>query len=778
MNTNVIYNLYKKIEKQNSGAHLVRFDLHIHSPGSNDFAAQNMDEERQFFSILNEAQENEIEIIAITDHNTFKGYNKLREILSRSSWNVKKEYQNILILCGIEITCYSNHILAIFDSDFSEDSQNNFLHEIGIDKDSEGTENAMADEFGPSKLLEKINDYGGITIFAHADSPKGFFYSYCRSKGDPKSDISFEGKSLAKIVKSPYLYGIQYCGSYGKSKIEQVLLNKDYRRKDRSLPFLKFSDSHGLTTTGQYNGKSGKPIGSCFSLAKLSYKSFNAIKMALTDPDVRIMQNEIKITNPYIIGCSIKSHILKDENAEYASFRFNSEMNCIIGARGTGKSTLLGIIQEVIKGNNSIYDSNDNEFKNSRYDEAVVFIYFETNIYAVAYNTFTEQKKVYIKSNRKFIPYNKSANFLRLFLTKGYLQRELYEYSLNSNKILDIIDDFLMWKEYESYGTLVGTINENLNLFNSKFNNYHSYCNKRLVDYINDENLRNLYLQTFDNVLTAKSKLFKMREVLVKELNRISKGKLKLSLTYKLNSDSQKYIIEDISERATKAAGKYYDYKISLQKFLSSIIQRAKIRNKFDFFMLLITNKNQVVINEYKLKDSKLINEYLNSIRNVTHQVELMIFFENGIRMDYNVNTGIEKTEAIYRPNYQLSLGQNAVALLLIILSASEQMNDNRPLIMDQPEDDLDNSYIFNTLVNEFRKSKSRRQIIISTHNANIPVSSDSENILVLQYNGLFGHLFCNGSLDNPRISKSVLDILEGGELAIRSRNNKYQNIR
>ena len=96
---------------------------------------------------------------------------------------------------------------------------------------------------------------------------------------------------------------------------------------------------------------------------------------------------------------------------------------------------------------------------------------------------------------------------------------------------------------------------------------------------------------------------------------------------------------------------------------------------------------------------------------------------------------------------------------------------------MDQPEDDLDNSYIFNTLVEEFRHSKNERQIIISTHNANIPVASDAENILVLKYNGDFGYLYKNGSLDNPDISNSVLDILEGGELAMRSRNEKYKNI-
>ena len=97
---------------------------------------------------------------------------------------------------------------------------------------------------------------------------------------------------------------------------------------------------------------------------------------------------------------------------------------------------------------------------------------------------------------------------------------------------------------------------------------------------------------------------------------------------------------------------------------------------------------------------------------------------------------------------------------------------------MDQPEDDLDNSYIYNALVKQFRDNKKNTQLIISTHNANIPVASDSENIIVLEYNGQYGYLSQSGSIENPRISHSILNILEGGELAIKSRNEKYKNIK
>ena len=119
-------------------------------------------------------------------------------------------------------------------------------------------------------------------------------------------------------------------------------------------------------------------------------------------------------------------------------------------------------------------------------------------------------------------------------------------------------------------------------------------------------------------------------------------------------------------------------------------------------------------------------------------------------------------------------MGQNAVALLLLILNAAYNMDDTRPLLMDQPEDDLDNSYIFSTLVKEFRKSKQKRQVIISTHNPNIPVAADAENILVLRYNGRHGYLSDNGAIDSEKIAGAVLEIMEGGREAIKRRIGKY----
>lgn len=119
----------------------------------------------------------------------------------------------------------------------------------------------------------------------------------------------------------------------------------------------------------------------------------------------------------------------------------------------------------------------------------------------------------------------------------------------------------------------------------------------------------------------------------------------------------------------------------------------------------------------------------------------------------------------------QLSKGQRATALLLLLLSASDA-----PLIIDQPEDDLDNNFIYKGVVRHLRKLKGKRQIIASTHNANVPVLGDAELIVVLENDGNHGCPSDSGvgSLDDRTIRSLAENILEGGPAAFNARQHLY----
>ena len=122
-----------------------------------------------------------------------------------------------------------------------------------------------------------------------------------------------------------------------------------------------------------------------------------------------------------------------------------------------------------------------------------------------------------------------------------------------------------------------------------------------------------------------------------------------------------------------------------------------------------------------------------------------------------------------------LSTGQKATAVLLLLL-----LESGAPLIVDQPEDDLDNRFITEGIVPRMREGKQRRQFIFSTHNANIPVLGDAELIIGLSTTEKKGSVRAHvdpahaGSIDTDSVRELVEEILEGGHEAFEKRRRKY----
>ncbi len=129
-------------------------------------------------------------------------------------------------------------------------------------------------------------------------------------------------------------------------------------------------------------------------------------------------------------------------------------------------------------------------------------------------------------------------------------------------------------------------------------------------------------------------------------------------------------------------------------------------------------------------------------------------------------------------PIEHLSPGTRGIVLLLLYLAID--VADRRPLVIDQPEDNLDPQSVQQDLVPHFREARKRRQIIIVTHNANLVVNTDVDQVIVASAApASAGQLpvitYTCGSLENPSIRKAVCDILEGGERAFMERERRYR---
>jgi len=124
-----------------------------------------------------------------------------------------------------------------------------------------------------------------------------------------------------------------------------------------------------------------------------------------------------------------------------------------------------------------------------------------------------------------------------------------------------------------------------------------------------------------------------------------------------------------------------------------------------------------------------------------------------------------------FRVLNKLSTGQQCTAILHLLL-----LQNKDPLIMDQPEDNLDNAFIADRIVKELRTAKISRQFVFATHNANIPVFGDAEWIGVFHSSGVQAYMpeETQGAIDVPGVRDKAANILEGGKAAFNQRKVKY----
>lgn len=127
---------------------------------------------------------------------------------------------------------------------------------------------------------------------------------------------------------------------------------------------------------------------------------------------------------------------------------------------------------------------------------------------------------------------------------------------------------------------------------------------------------------------------------------------------------------------------------------------------------------------------------------------------------------------SVFKPLSTASAGQKTAAILTFLLSFGDE-----PLLLDQPEDDLDNRLVYDLVVKGLKKAKEKRQIIVVTHNANIPVNGDAEYILSMDSTTTDIKVLHSGTVENSAIKKEICDVMEGSEKAFQLRSERYKTI-
>jgi DNA repair exonuclease SbcCD ATPase subunit len=174
---------------------------------------------------------------------------------------------------------------------------------------------------------------------------------------------------------------------------------------------------------------------------------------------------------------------------------------------------------------------------------------------------------------------------------------------------------------------------------------------------------------------------------------------------------------------------------------------------------------------EKSLREHSLVaSTEVDKFREWASKISAWLYGTDHISINYGVQyDGIEIQ--------QLSPGTRGIVLLLLYLAIDKE--DYRPLIIDQPEENLDPKSIFDELVPRFKAAKLRRQIIIVTHNANLVVNTDADQVIIAscgtRKNQLPEITYLSGGLENSEIRAGVCEILEGGEEAFKERAKRLR---
>lgn len=276
------------------------------------------------------------------------------------------------------------------------------------------------------------------------------------------------------------------------------------------------------------------------------------------------------------------------------------------------------------------------------------------------------------------------------------------------------------------------------------------------------EQIKELYIQLVKNKISQKNRYEELKLQLENDSN------IKFEVKIEINEEKL-FKIEDtiISHNQGNSQEKI---KIEIRnRFINELIKvdKSNVDDEFENLKSLIDWVNRGTFVQDLFGSNRTTDSLLKKIYSLDE-------LYNWIFDDYyEVNYFIKFKK---RPLEALSPGQKGLVLMKIFLKLD---NSNKPLLIDQPEDNLDNKSVYLDLVEDIKDIKKKRQIIIATHNPNLVVNTDSEQVIVAKFedNPNTGEpkiKYYSGALENISVRKDVCDILEGGDRAFIKREERY----
>ena len=846
-------------------------------------------------TIIEKADEHDISILAITDHNDASNVGYFREAAVGT---------DITIFPGFEIASSEGiHVLCIYPPNTDEDQLGRFLGEFGIHKVGSSPDLSNESFVG---VLARVRDQGGISLAAHATHDKGLLKT-------------LTGQARINAWRSQDLLAIQI-----PSSIQALPMNYRQIVTNQSPQYLRPNPASDSQTVAVLNAKDivkpedlDDPGATC--LIKMSEVSIEGLRQAFLDPDSRIRLNSDVEPDRY---AELLTIAWEGGFLDGATVRLNMNLNVLVGGRGTGKSTVIeslryvlgldaigveaarthrGIVKQVLRGgtkislrvrcvrparrdyliertvpNPPVVRDENSEVSNLLPAEILprVEVYGQHEI-----SELTKSREKLTRLLNRFVGSDQTLDRQKADMRRDLEQtrralldahREIAEIEERLDS-LPAIEETL--KRFEEAGLedrlreqsllvreerLLESIPERISAFRECLEVLRQELPIDRV-FLSPKALKDLpgraILEAANEIIERLSLDLEQATKLIEEaLERAERGIDSIRSRWgerKRDVDAAYHrILRDLQRSAVDGAefirlrkeieslrplgqrlpvlqqieGDHRDHRRTLlaewedlkaeefrrldraakevnRKLARQVqVEVAAAGDQEPLFELLrreIGGRLSNVISAIKQQEIFSLPEFVErcqrgadtlmttygiptgqatKLAGVPPEVLMLIEeLELPPTTSVRLNTAPSDAQPVWHTLEELSAGQKATAVLLLLLLESDA-----PLIVDQPEDDLDNRFITESIVPRIREEKNKRQFIFSTHNANIPVLGDAELIIGLTARGEGGqgqarisseHL---GSIDAQSVRELVEELLEGGKDAFEKRRLKY----
>lgn len=775
-----------------------KVDLHIHTDFSNKTKINDYDGEFDLLKLKDKLLENEVKLFSLTDHNI------INTAAYKSYYESEQENDpSLLVGCEFDIKVDQNdgsfltyHTLLIFNENTFEKAEeisvsinNHFIDKSVKDKDRFLTLDEIFDLFG------KYNFF----FIPHAGGHKNIIDAHKNIDITKAQEMVLLMESAHEKVKEKFKQ--KHHDEFDKLK------DPDFRKRNEEA-FINFSDNHNYKiyptpksgTAHEFYYLKGEP-------------SFETLRVSFIDPQSRIKSHselqDIKSVINYVSDINISGV----ENVNDCTLNFSPNLNVIIGGASSGKSLLFNLIGKKIDSKKHDFDKYGKSYAEVTIKDSLSFNYkpilsFDNN--EVIYINQGDIVKYFEKGDLKELvresghdeEYSETIKLFSLKKNEFIIQLENFKSSFeqfnNSNQNNFILrsgdinniqsDNFVFTPIYDieksidffSKSTLVDKLNQDIKAFeidaafeftkeeiiilenfkvlleskNKLINNKISLQSIIIIFFKEVTNLINIKNDSLESNSRAKSQSLKTRNDLFSNCEDLFKHACKFNAECK---KLENYIYEfteriSINENVSLllAAEKDVVVKKCILKCINDSLDNKSIYENY----LFLLNDNS------KLKDyasyseiqlfQKLKKECCDIIQKFDYPSEIL---------DYGIN-GNSKNK---------SPGFNAEMYLKTIL----QQQNCKLVMIDQPEDNLGNTFKNEDLINLLRAYKFKKQIILVSHNPSIVVYGDAECIILAKNEqGIINYE--QMVLENKNYQKLIIDNLDGGKAIFDMRSRKY----